>query len=393
MIPASTLAHQAATHGHAKGSGARSRLEALAARDSSLEPRSIAEEFTRLMQSLAVRQPLLIVMDDLQWVDSASLNFLFHLGRNLVRNRILLLGAYRPSDIVPETGEREPHLRLPGVVNELRRRFGNIVLDLDRFNPSEDRGFVDVLLDQEPNDLDEDFRVKLFWRTRGHPLFTVELLQALKNNGDLLQGPSGVWQSREIIHWDTMPARMEAVIAQRIKRLPANLRDLLATASVEGESFTVQILAHVQELSERTVLRYLADLQTQHALVQEQAELAHSGTRYQFSHILFQQYCYESLSQAQRRHRHGLVAAWLRERHQPDLEPVAARLAYHYVEADDLDRAVPFHHGWRSGTDVVCSSRSSQPLSPSAGNHGNSEQPRGNGAHLDEVGSSLSNSV
>lgn len=304
---------------------------------------------TAVLEEAARLRPLLLVLDDLQWADSASLALLFHLGHRLQGSRILLLGAYRPI----EGGDAGAGLTLADVVGELARRRGEIVVDLDQFDVAQVRRFVDAILDSEPNRLDDEFRVRFFWRTRGHPLFTVELLREMRARGDLVQDEQGRWQAGEMIDWETIPARVEAVIAGRLRRLPVELSDLLAIASVEGDSFTAQVVAALQGSDERAVFRQLARLQDEFGLVQEQGELA-SGerwlARYQFHHILFQQYVYQQLGQAERRHLHGAVAAALEALWDVDDESaelpaegmMLSQLAHHFAEAGNDEKAAAY---------------------------------------------------
>lgn len=308
-----------------------------------LQSDTLFEQVTTLLGAISAQQPLLLLLDDLQWADSASLHLLFHIGRRLHGARILLVGAFRPADAASPL-EDDTGLTLPEVVNEMQRRYGDVVLDLDRFDLAAGRVFVDALLDAEPNRLDDDFRVRLFWRTRGHPLFTVELLREMRARGDVVRDAGGAWVAGDGIDWEVMPARVEAVIEHRVERLPADLRELLDVASVEGEIFTAQVVAGVQGMGEGDLLAELTELE-RIGLVRELGESdgpTQRLSRYQFGHILFQAYVYQRLSRAQRRHLHGQVAGELEALHQADLEPVLAQLAHHYAEAGRAAKAVDY---------------------------------------------------
>jgi DNA-binding SARP family transcriptional activator len=316
-----------------------------------LDQRQIFDQMGQLLRALARQQPLLLLLDDLQWADTASTNLLFYLGRQLVNSAVLIIGAYRPSEI-SHTADAPPPLA--EVVHELVRYHGDIQIDLGRFIPAERRHFVDALLDSEPNRLDASFREAMFQRTKGHPLFSVELLRALQEQGELAQDDTGMWTARPNLDWDILPARVEAVIKRRVERLPHELRQLLAVASVEGESFSVEVLAQVQSLAIRSLLHQLSqELNQRYRLVREQADLVVAGrilTRYQFRHALFQEYLYHRLSAAERRHLHGEVAAALEHIVGDDPEGLAVSLAHHYLAAGDTARAVP--HLWRAGDEA-----------------------------------------
>ena len=216
---------------------------------SGVEQQAIFQQVTNVLSAWAAEHPLLLILDDLQWADAGSIGLLFHLGRQLAGHRILILGAYRPEEVAASRdGERHP---LEKVLTEFQRQFGNAGMDLRHADDVQGRAFVDALVDAEPNRLGEAFRDALYARTGGHPLFTVELLRTMQARGDLVRDEDNVWVEGANLDWDTLPARVEAVIAERLSRLTPEQYDLLTVASVEGETFTAQVVAQVQDLSAR----------------------------------------------------------------------------------------------------------------------------------------------
>src|SRR6266508_342844 len=198
------------------------------------------EQYDRVMENVARRSALLLILDDLQWADRGSTDLLLHLGRRLKGCRVLIVGAYRPADVaIGRGGERHP---LERVVGELQRDFGEIRLDLGQ---AEGRLLVDSLLDAEPNQLGEAFRAALYQQTGGHPLFTIELLRDVQERGALARDDAGRWVVAPGLDWSSLPARVEGAIGERIGRLPVPLRELLQVASVEGEEFTAEVVARV----------------------------------------------------------------------------------------------------------------------------------------------------
>jgi predicted ATPase len=278
---------------------------------------------------------------------------LFHLGRHLGGFRVLIVGAYRPEEIaLGRTGDRHP---LQPVVNEFQRDLGAITVDLSQ---ARGRELIDALLDSELNRLDVPFREMLYRQTRGHPLFTIELLRGLQERGDLVRDPTNHWVEGPTLDWQTLPARVEAVIRERIDRLARPLRDALRVASVQGEVFTAEVLARVRGSEHREVLEQLSrELDRTHRLVRAQT-IDRLGTqrisRYRFRNYLFQKYLYDSLDPVERTYLHEDVGNALEELHRDLPEETAAiapQLAWHFQEAGIAEKAV--HYLRRAGERAV----------------------------------------
>ncbi len=288
-------------------------------------------QFTHLLSYLSDISPLLLILDDLQWADSESLSLLFHLGRRLRDGRVMLLGIFRSEEVLGSTGGDHPPHPLAQVVHELQRYRGDILIDLDR---SMDREFVDAYLDAERNRLGESFRQRLYHHTGGNALFTVELLRALQERGDLTMDAEGFWCNSSSLAWEQMPPRIEAVIAERIERLPQRWREVLLIASVSGESFSAEALARALSWPLDEVRRILDALSAfPRRLVQFRG---HSWVAkrmlsvYRFRHILFQSYLYGSLSDGQKVRWHGRLGNALEEIYGEQREGIAPTLARHF---------------------------------------------------------------
>ncbi len=262
-----------------------------------IEQRNLFEQVEHTLRSIAADHPLLIILDDMQWADGASLNLLFHLGRRLEGERILIVGAYRPEEVALGRGD-SPH-PLEKILAEFKRHFGEIEVDLGKTSTDESRHFVDAFIDSERNRLSTEFRAALFAHTEGHPLFTVELLRNLQERGNIAQDTDGEWVETGELDWSVLPARVEGVIEERIGRLEDELKETLTVASVEGVDFTAQIVARVREVKERALIRQLSqELDKVHRLVQEHGILEilkHRLYQYRFRHQLFQQHIYNGL--------------------------------------------------------------------------------------------------
>jgi DNA-binding SARP family transcriptional activator len=347
LVPGRALLARAQALGPgAISSASLARLEKLLQRrparpGTGLQQAGLFEQVTRVLHSLAGRQPLVVVLDDLQWADRGSISLLFHLGRRLAGSRILVLGAYRPDDIaMGRGGERHP---LEQVVNELERDLGEMRLDLDA---AEGRRFVELLLATEPSRLDEAFRERLYRRTGGHALFTVELLRGLQERGDVVRDGDGSWVEGPRLDWERLPARVEAVIAERVGRLPKEMQRLLAVAAVEGEDFTAEVAARIQGAEGREVVRILSGpLGREHRLVAAQSVRRIDDRRlsgYRFRHSLFHQYLYGRLDEVERAELHEAVGLALEALHGSASGDIALQLARHFEAAGLMEKAADY---------------------------------------------------
>ena len=184
----------------------------------SAEQEGFIFQYVTVIHHISRSVPVLIFLDDLHWADSGTLNLLIKIGRFIQNSRIFILAALRPVDLF--TGNSSTARQLSSAISELQMIYGHPVIDFDLV---EDSGFVNDFLDLEPNRFDLSFRDRFFEHTRGNPLFTIELYRGLKDKGYIYQDEHGVWVASAGLDWDSFSPRIEAVIQERINRLPKDL--------------------------------------------------------------------------------------------------------------------------------------------------------------------------
>ena len=173
----------------------------------------------------------------------------------------------------------------------------------------------------------------------------------MQERGDLIRDESGRWVEGPRLDWNALPTRVEAVISERIDRLPKALREALTVASVEGETFTAEVLARILSIEERVLVRRLGgELEKQHHLIRAQGIRRLGSQRlshYRFRHILFQTHLYHSLDQVEQTYFHEEVATALETVYGGQVEEIAAiagQLAWHFEKADLTEKAVTYLH-------------------------------------------------
>ena len=278
----------------------------------------------------------------MQWLDAGSTDLLFHLGRRLAGEPILLLGAYRPEEGALQRADT--HHSLADVIGELQATFSELRLDLTQASGPD---LVDALLDSEPNRLSREFRLRLFQHTSGNPLFTLELLRGMQLRGDLQRDGQGRWVAGSRLDWQQLPARVEAVIARRADYLSPLCRRVLRAASVQGEQFSPEVVAALLQEDPLLISSSISrEACRQHRLVEAHGVQPVDGqglAQYRFRHSLFQVFFYGQLDAVEKARLHGGVARQLEAIYQQRLTQPADlphTLARHFAAAGDSARAV-----------------------------------------------------
>lgn len=305
---------------------------------------AINEQITHVLLTLARSHPLLLIVDDLQWADRATIGMLFHLGRRLSASRVLILGLYRPGDLYSEPGNALHPLEQ--VIDELLAEYGDLTIDLSL---SDCRKFLDAYLDRIPNRYSPEFRQQLFRYTNGNPLITIELLKNLQALGDIYPDENGYWVSSEYPHWDALPPRLKASIDALFHRLRPVWQRLLQAASIEGQSFIAEVAAQLTGVNPQAAIGWLSGPLSRNFHLVEGLGVQHTKNQhlsfYRFQTPLYQIHLYHQLDVVERISLHELAAAQLETLfHEITSESgcanasdfaaeIASRLVWHYGQA------------------------------------------------------------
>ncbi|MBM4248450.1 MAG: tetratricopeptide repeat protein [Euryarchaeota archaeon] len=295
--------------------------------DPRLRQANIMENVARGLERESRAFPVCLVLEDLQWSDPSSLALLHFLSRNTRRDPVLLIGTYRPEDLLPSPdGSEHPllaFLRTAASENLLERT------ELGRLGPEHTDEMVrDVL---GPSELPPEFTAQVHRETDGNPMFVLELLRLYEQEGAVFR-EGGAWRAREACT-TCAPARVNEVVLRRLGRLSQEQRDVLDCASVIGLEFSADLLGRALDLNRLRLLRTLKELEDPHRLVRARQD------RYRFDQTRVRELLYSGLGPDLRREYHRLVAAAM-EGAAPE-GPAAEELAYHYMKGGEPAKAVP----------------------------------------------------
>jgi tetratricopeptide (TPR) repeat protein len=298
---------------------------------------AILDAYTQVVAGLSLHRPLLLVVDDLQWIDRGSIGLLFHLARMLAGFRIQLALAFRPE----ATREKDEANPVASLLNEIRALFGDCVLEVEGR-----RAFVDAMLDVETNRIDAGFRSTLHRFTGGHPLFVAEVLASMKERGEIVRDADGAWAVRENPDWDRLPARVEAVVEERLARATSALAADLRVAAVQGEDFVVEAAARVRGVEAEVFdARLVEAVQPPLRVVEPVGIEGGNGaarSRYRFRHVLFQRHLYGSLDEVRRARLHEATGRALEQLWKDAPSAIAVELVRHFDLGGRPDRALHY---------------------------------------------------
>jgi class 3 adenylate cyclase/tetratricopeptide (TPR) repeat protein len=274
-----------------------------------------------LVSQLAARRPLLLVLEDLHWADTSSLQVIERLLAVTDRASLMLLLVLRPR-------RDEPSWRLHEVAaRDHAARY--TPLTLEPLGDDDTRALVANLLRVEG--LTDSVRGVILSKAEGNPYFVEEVIRSLIDQGVVVRDGED-WKATRDIEGVAIPGSLSAVLSARLDRLDDATRRVAQMAAVIGREVDLQVLKEVLGADPEMAL---AELQ-QRGLVRERNE--HGRRTYWFKHVLVQETAYGSLLLKSRREIHRQVADVLAR-----LDPErAADIARHYLEARDEARALPF---------------------------------------------------
>ena len=264
-------------------------------------------------------QPLLLVFEDLHWIDTETQALLDSLVESLPTAQILLLVNYRP---------------------EYQHGWGSKTyytqLRLDPLPPASAAEVLQALLGDDPSLA--PLTPLLIARTAGNPFFLEESVRTLVETGGLV-GEPGAYRLAQPLQSIQVPATVQAVLAARIDRLPPEAKRLLQTAAVIGTEVPCPLLTAIADLPDTELRRHLAHLQAAEFLYETRL---FPEPEYTFKHALTHEVAYGSLLQERRRALHARIVEALEALAGDRVAEQVERLAHHALRSEVWDKALTY---------------------------------------------------
>jgi class 3 adenylate cyclase/tetratricopeptide (TPR) repeat protein len=284
----------------------------------------------RFIECAGLAQPTVFVFEDIHWAQSSELALLEYLARHVRDSPVMLVAAARPEllDAQPTWGA--------GLTAQT-------TIMLEPLSPLE-AGALAAEIVGHAGDIDVARLVEV---AGGNPLFLEELAASIVEQGD----------------GSRLPVTVREAIAARIDALPADARNALLSAAVIGKVFwrgLLQTVANIEDVDET-----LGGLEARDFIRRDPSSQLSDDQQFVFKHMLIREVAYSTVPRAARRERHAAVARFVEEKLAGASETLSNILAYHWREAGEPARAIPYllsaaetaRRGWAKGAVVDLYSR------------------------------------
>ncbi len=291
------------------------------------QPQRIQEAVARLFLALSEIHPYLLVLEDIHWANASTLDTLIYLAPRLSHSRVLLLVSLRREESIEQATRWKQMRRLYQVADA--------TISLKPLSAQETAELLRIGLDLQPPS--SRFSQRIYEETEGNPLFILEVLRTLFDEGMLYRDPSGHWRAQ----WEDriakhtglpLPPGVRQIIARRLKRLPHQHRQLLHAAAILGFRFDLSMLAQLADRNLRMCTSQVNTLMARQWIEEEPANLRFSH------HLVHQVILKEMAAQEKRRWHRQALALW--ERHDPDQ---VETLAYHATHGGLKEAALRYN--------------------------------------------------
>jgi tetratricopeptide (TPR) repeat protein len=284
------------------------------------------EAVSQFITNISQEAPLLVVLDDLQWTDPSSLLLLHYLARGVQKTSLLLLGAYRSTDI----DDKHP---LTPVLTELNRERLPQEIQLKRMSLSDVSEIIKNILEQE--DVPEEFCKLVYEKTRGNPFFAEEVVKSLKEEG-VIYREGDKWKFKEVSAIE-FPKSVKNIVKARFSRLDDEYQRVLTFASFIGNDFTLEAICALTGIEENKLLETMDGLLKtgfiKHTVVRGEDICS-------FADIIMRDVVYEEVGPFKRKKLHEVVGSALEKVYAKTIDEHLGELASHFLESGDKEKAL-----------------------------------------------------
>ena len=299
----------------------------------------MVREICEALETLTLESPLMIVLEDLHWVDPSTLDLISALARRREAAKLLLLCTYRPVDVILSQSQ------LRGLKQDLQVHRLCREIALDRLNESD---VADYLRREfQDSDFPDGLAGLIYRQSGGHALFMTAIVQELAKKA-LIAPEGGRWKlTQSLQNVDPgVPETLQQMLELQFDHLSPAEQRILKSAGVFGDRFSVWTISPTLEIPENEIEALCEGLAEREQFIQSAGmqEIGEEGVsaHYEFRHSLYRQMVYRSLSEVGRSRIHSLLGERLKLLCTGDRQEIASEIAMHFERAHDHDQAIHY---------------------------------------------------
>lgn len=260
---------------------------------------------TKLFLGLSIQKPVLLVVEDIQWLDDASLEFITYLSRAIAEVPIFIICSLRKSlqkvEFLPEIKSLEI---LPLAKDESIKLIKSLIKDEEIFRA---------------------IKENIASASAGNPLFIEEITQSIESK-----------KLADILHFQ-IPDTVQSIVSARIDLLPISSKEVLYQAAVMGKYFELSLFQKVTKIENALLLNILQELKNYEFILEKET---YPRQHFSFKHSLIQEVAYNSLLYKTRRNFHFQIGLTIENTFSTNLEAKVEELAYHFKNSNHKEKAM-----------------------------------------------------
>jgi len=298
----------------------------------------MVREICELLETLTTQDALVLMLEDLHWVDPSTLDFISAFARRRGPAKLLLLGTYRPVDVILSQSALKA-LKQDLVLHNLSHEVA-----LERLEESDVAEYLAAqFVDQR---FPEEFAHLMYRHSGGNPLFMVTILQDMVKKG-LITQTDDRWTftvALEDVEL-SVPETLDQLIELQFQQLSDIEQSILRSASVAGEHFSVWAITTLAEIDAEAIEEACQELAERHQFIKAAGvhELANKqiSSHFDFRHSIYREVLYRRLTKSNRANLHLLLAQSIKASCTP-CEQLATELALHFEGGHDYEQAIRY---------------------------------------------------
>ena len=272
----------------------------------------------KLLFSFSCQKPLIIIIEDVQWIDDASMEFLLQCSKELKTYPVMFICSFRESLKGKNFIDGAKGIKLVPLKN-------NETDKLIRFLIKE-------------NDIYKLMKDRIITTANGNPLFIEEIVRGIEAK-KLLVNKDKPGNFAEIFENFQIPDTVQSIARARIDLLPVGLKEILYQASVLGRYIEIELLQKITNLETEILSEMMKKLQ-KHEFIEETEGMLQPQKYFAFTHSLIQEIAYHSLLFKARRRLHNKTGSVMEEMYLSKIDEKVEELAYHFKNSDDNKKAI-----------------------------------------------------